>query len=375
MNRKNGDFLSYDEKYMRLAMQLAGNAIGRTSPNPLVGAVIVKDNRVVGCGWHRKAGTPHAEVHALNQAGELAQGADVYVTLEPCAHYGKTPPCAKALVEAKVKNVYGGLLDVNPKVAGKGFKILEDAGIHVEYGFLQDELRKQNEVFFKWIEHKKPFVVLKAAMTLDGKIATATGQSKWITNETSRAYGYKLRDIYDGIMVGINTVIEDNPMLTARVDGGKNPIRIVVDSSLKIDINANVVQDKSAKTIIATTDKADKDKILKLQAQDVDVIVVDKDKNDKVDIEKLLDILGQQNICSILVEGGATLSGSFVAKKLLDKVYFFIAPKIVGGKEAKTPVAGTGILNLQEALALKDIQIEKLEEDILIIGRVDKDKV
>jgi diaminohydroxyphosphoribosylaminopyrimidine deaminase/5-amino-6-(5-phosphoribosylamino)uracil reductase len=375
MNRKNGDFLSYDEKYMRLAMQLAGNAIGRTSPNPLVGAVIVKDNRVVGCGWHRKAGTPHAEVHALNQAGELAQGADVYVTLEPCAHYGKTPPCAKALVEAKVKNVYGGLLDVNPKVAGKGFKILEDAGIHVEYGFLQDELRKQNEVFFKWIEHKKPFVVLKAAMTLDGKIATATGQSKWITNETSRAYGYKLRDIYDGIMVGINTVIEDNPMLTARVDGGKNPIRIVVDSSLKIDINANVVQDKSAKTIIATTDKADKDKILKLQAQDVDVIVVDKDENDKVDIEKLLDILGQQNICSILVEGGATLSGSFVTKKLVDKVYFFIAPKIVGGKEAKTPVAGTGILNLQEALALKDIQIEKLEEDILIIGRVDKDKV
>lgn len=375
MNRKNGDFLSYDEKYMRLAMQLAGNAIGRTSPNPLVGAVIVKDNRVVGCGWHRKAGTPHAEVHALNQAGELAQGADVYVTLEPCAHYGKTPPCAKALVEAKVKNVYGGLLDVNPKVAGKGFKILEDAGIHVEYGFLQDELRKQNEVFFKWIEHKKPFIVLKAAMTLDGKIATATGQSKWITNETSRAYGYKLRDIYDGIMVGINTVIEDNPMLTARVDGGKNPIRIVVDSSLRIDINANVVQDKSAKTIIATTDKADKDKILKLQAQDVDVIVVDKDKNDKVDIEKLLDILGQQNICSILVEGGATLSGSFVARKLVDKVYFFIAPKIIGGKEAKTPVAGTGILNLQEALALKDIQIEKLEEDILIIGRVDKDKV
>ena len=375
MNRKNGDFLSYDEKYMRLAMQLAGNAIGRTSPNPLVGAVIVKDNRVVGCGWHRKAGTPHAEVHALNQAGELAQGADVYVTLEPCAHYGKTPPCAKALVEAKVKNVYGGLLDVNPKVAGKGFKILENAGIHVEYGFLQDELRKQNEVFFKWIEHKKPFIVLKAAMTLDGKIATATGQSKWITNETSRAYGYKLRDIYDGIMVGINTVIEDNPMLTSRVDGGKNPIRIVVDSSLKIDINANVVQDKSAKTIIATTDKANKDKILKLQAQDVDVIVVDKDENDKVDIEKLLDILGQQNICSILVEGGATLSGSFVAKKLVDKVYFFIAPKIIGGKEAKTPVAGTGILNLQEALALKDIQIEKLEEDVLIIGRVDKDKV
>ena len=180
---------------MRLALELAANATGRTSPNPLVGAVVVKDNRVVGCGWHRKAGTPHAEVHALNQAGELARGAEVYVTLEPCSHYGKTPPCAKALIEAGVKKVYAALLDPNPKVAGRGFKMLEDAGIEVAYGFLEDEARRQNEVFLKWIEQNKPFIAMKAAMTLDGKIATVSGQSKWITNEKSRRYGYKLRDI------------------------------------------------------------------------------------------------------------------------------------------------------------------------------------
>lgn len=362
--------MSYNEKFMRLAMDLAGNAVGRTSPNPLVGAVIVKDNRVVGCGWHRKAGTPHAEVHALNQAGELAEGADVYVTLEPCAHYGKTPPCAEALVKAKVKNVYGGLLDPNPKVAGKGFKILEDAGIHVEYGFLEAELRQQNEVFLKWIEHKQPFVVLKAAMTLDGKIATASGQSKWITNEASREYGYHLRDIYDAIMVGINTIKEDNPLLTARVDGGKNPIRIVVDSQLNIDLKANVIIDKSAKTIIATTDLAEKVKVEALKSAGIEVLVVDKDEDNRVDIEKLLNLLGQQNICSILVEGGAILHGSLVAKKLIDKVYFFIAPKIVGGNLAKSPIEGKGILNLQEAIQLEDMKTTYLNGDILISGKV-----
>lgn len=355
---------------MRLALELAQNAEGRTSPNPLVGAVIVKDNRVVGCGWHRKAGTPHAEVHALNQAGSLAEGADVYVTLEPCAHYGKTPPCAEALVKAKVKNVYGGLLDPNPKVAGKGFKILQDAGIHVEYGFLAQELQAQNEVFLKWIEHKQPFVVLKIAMTLDGKIATVTGMSKWITNEVSRAYGYKLRDIYDGILVGINTVLTDDPLLTARVEGGKNPMRIVVDSKLRIPLEAKVITDKSAKTVIATTNIADKDKIELLKAQDIEVIIVDSDEDDKVDIIKLLAILGQKNICSILVEGGAQIHGSFVAQNLVDKVYVFIAPKLVGGKEAKSPIEGIGISNLAKAIQLENIQTETLSGDILITGKV-----
>lgn len=364
--------MAYQEKYMKLALELAANAKGRTSPNPLVGAVVVKDNRVVGCGWHRKAGTPHAEVHALAQAGELAKGADVYVTLEPCSHYGKTPPCAKALVKAGVKNVYAAMLDPNPKVAGNGFKILQDAGIHVEYGFLEAEARALNEVFLKWIMHKQPFVVMKAAMTLDGKIATATGQSKWITNETSRAYGYKLRDIYDGILVGINTVIADDPSLTARVEGGKNPIRIVVDSRLKIPLTAKLLHDKQAPVIIATTKLASAEKVEQLKNLGAEILIVDTDKNNRVDVTKLVELLGQRNICSILVEGGAEIHGSFVEHKLIDKVYFFIAPKIVGGKNAKNPVAGEGIGNLADAIELEDMTSENLAGDILITGKVKK---
>lgn len=362
--------MSYNEKFMRLALELAANAAGRTSPNPLVGAVIVKDNRVVGCGWHRKAGTPHAEIHALRQAGALAQNAEVYVTLEPCSHYGRTPPCAQALIEAGVKKVYAALFDPNPKVAGKGFKMLEQAGIEVEYGFLEKEARRQNEVFLKWIEHNKPFVAMKVAMTLDGKIATVSGQSKWITNETSRACGYNLRDIYDGIMVGINTVKEDNPFLTARVEGGRNPVRIVLDSTLDIDLNANVITDKTAKTVIATTDRAKKAKIAALEKMGIQILIVDKDEYDHVDIVKLMDILGQQNICSILVEGGSSIHGSLVKNRLVDKVYFFIAPKIVGGKNAKSPVMGEGISDLMQALEIEEIETEKLAGDILITGKV-----
>lgn len=364
--------MSYNEKYMRLALELAANATGRTSPNPLVGAVVVKDNRVVGCGWHRKAGTPHAEVHALRQAGELARGAEVYVTLEPCSHYGKTPPCAKALIEAGVKSVYAALLDTNPMVAGRGFKMLKEAGIEVEYGFLEEEARRQNEVFLKWIEHKTPFIALKTAMTLDGKIATASGQSQWITNEKSRAYGYKLRDIYDGIMVGINTVIEDDPQLTARVEGGQNPVRIVVDSNLKISVNAKIITDKLAPTIIATTENAPQEKKAELEALGIKVLTIDKDEDNHVDIKKLLVALGELNICSILVEGGGTLHGSLVQHKLVDRVYFFIAPKIIGGAQAKNPVMGKGILNLQDALQLENIEIkqEGLAGDILITGKV-----
>ena len=362
--------MSYNEKYMRLALELAANATGRTSPNPLVGAVVVKDNRVVGCGWHRKAGTPHAEVHALNQAGELARGAEVYVTLEPCSHYGKTPPCAKALIEAGVKKVYAALLDPNPKVAGRGFKMLEDAGIEVAYGFLEDEARRQNEVFLKWIEQNKPFIAMKAAMTLDGKIATVSGQSKWITNEKSRRYGYKLRDIYDGIMVGINTVKEDNPSLTARIEGGQNPVRIVLDSSLDIDLAANVITDKQAKTIIATTGRAERAKITALEKLGIQVLIVDKDAEGRVDIVKLMDMLGQQNICSILAEGGGSVHGSLIENHLVDRVYFFIAPKIIGGANAKNPVMGSGISALNEAVELAETEVLQLDGDILITGRV-----
>lgn len=364
--------MSYQEKHMRLALELAANAKGRTSPNPLVGAVVVKDGRAVGCGWHRKAGTPHAEVHALRQAGELARGADVYVTLEPCSHYGKTPPCAKALVEAGVKRVYAAMLDPNPKVAGRGFKILQEAGIETQYGFLEDEARALNEVFLKWITHKQPFVVLKAAMTLDGRIATAGGQSKWITNEASRAYGYRLRDTYDGIMVGVNTVIADDPSLTARVEGGKNPVRIVVDSHLRTPLDAHIVTDKEAPTIIAATDAADEDKAKALEAAGVKVLHIDADEDGRVDMAKLLKALGEEGICSILAEGGGTLHGSLIEHKLVDKAYFFIAPKIVGGESAKGPVMGRGIAELAEAVQLENLNVENLDGDILLYGRVKK---
>ncbi len=364
--------MSYDEKYMRLALELAGNAKGRPSPNPLVGAVIVKDNRVVGCGWHRKAGTPHAEIHALRQAGELARGADVYVTLEPCAHYGKTPPCANALVEAGVKRVYAAIKDPNPKVAGGGFRVLKEAGIEVSYGFLEDEARRLNEVFLKWIEYKQPFIALKVAMTLDGKIATASGESKWITNEKSREYGYKLRDIYDGIMVGINTVISDDPLLTARVEGGKNPVRIILDSKLRIPLNAKVLTDRSARTIIATTSNADKDRIKHLTKMGAEILLVDSydTANHSVNIDKLLTMLAQRDICSILVEGGGEVNGNLVEHKLVDKIYFFIAPKLIGGKQARNPVLGKGILHLDDALLLEDMKCENLAGDLLITVRV-----
>ena len=364
--------MSYHEKYMRLALELAANAKGRTSPNPLVGAVVVKDGRVVGCGWHRKAGTPHAEVHALRQAGELARGADVYVTLEPCSHYGKTPPCARALVEAGVKRVYAAMLDPNPLVAGRGFKILQEAGIETEYGFLEDEARTLNEVFLKWITHKQPFVVLKAAMTLDGKIATAGGQSKWITNEASRVYGYRLRDTYDAIMVGVNTVIADDPSLTARVEGGKNPIRIVVDSRLRTPLEAHIVTDKAAQTIIAVTAAAEPARVKEFEAAGVQILTIDADANGRVDISKLVKTLGEQGVCSILAEGGGTLHGSLIEHKLVDKAYFFIAPKLVGGAKAQGPVMGRGIAELSEAVQLEELNVEKLDGDILLYGRVKK---
>ena len=221
-----------DEDYMREALRLARNALGRTSPNPLVGAVVVREGRIVGAGWHRKAGTPHAEVHALAMAGSLAQGATVYVTLEPCSHHGRTGPCAEALVQAGVSRVVIGMQDPNPLVAGRGIAILEKAGIDVTCGILEEEAKALNEVFLKWILQREPFVVLKTAMTLDGKITTSTGESRWITNEASRQRSHELRDIYDAILVGIGTVLADDPSLTTRLPGGlgKNPLRVILDS-------------------------------------------------------------------------------------------------------------------------------------------------
>ncbi|MBB5335661.1 bifunctional diaminohydroxyphosphoribosylaminopyrimidine deaminase/5-amino-6-(5-phosphoribosylamino)uracil reductase RibD [Pectinatus brassicae] len=362
--------MNRDEKYMQMAIDLAKNAIGRTSPNPMVGAVIVKNNRIVGCGWHRKAGTEHAEVHALRAAGELAKGADIYVSLEPCSHYGRTPPCCDAIIKAGLKRVVVAMTDTNPKVAGRGIKKMRDAGIEVITGVLENEARKLNDVFFKWIETKSPFITIKSAMTLDGKISTVSGQSQWITNEHSRQYGHKLRDINDAIMVGINTIISDDPSLTTRLpNGGKNPIRIIVDSTGKVPLTAKILNDNAAPVIVAVTEKAASEKITALKNKGIEIIQTAADENNQVNLKELLHILGQKDICSILVEGGATLLGSLICQKLADKAYFFIAPKLIGGKTAKSAVEGIGIADLSNAALLSEPSVEILEgSDILIKG-------
>ena len=359
-----------DEEFMQEALRLARNAAGRTSPNPLVGAVIVREGRIVGAGWHRKAGTPHAEIHALNMAGNLAKGATLYVTLEPCSHYGRTGPCAEAVVKAGIKRVVIGMGDPNPKVAGKGIAILERAGIEVRCGVLEDEARALNEVFLKWIATQKPFVVLKTAMSLDGKIATHTGKSQWITGEAARQRVHEYRDTYDGIMVGIGTVLADNPSLTARLpDGqGKNPVRIVVDSKARTPLDAKLVTDGAALTIIAVTAKAPQERVQALKDKGVAIMVVGD--GEQVDMDLLMRKLGEMEICSVFVEGGGQVNFSLLKAGLVDKVHAFIAPKLIGGREALTPVEGEGFAELTEAVELERTTVETIGQDILLTGYV-----
>ncbi len=359
-----------DEDFMRVALNLARNAIGRTSPNPLVGAVIVREGRIVGAGWHRKAGTPHAEIHALNMAGDLAKGATLYVTLEPCSHYGRTGPCAEAVVKAGIKRVVIGMGDPNPKVAGKGIAILKRAGIEVRCGVLEDEARALNEVFLKWIATQKPFVVLKTAMSLDGKIATHTGKSQWITGEAARRRVHEYRDTYDGILVGIGTVLADNPSLTARLpDGqGKNPVRIVVDSKARTPLDAKLVTDGAALTIIAVTAKAPQERVQALKDKGVAIMVAGD--GEQVDMDLLMRKLGEMEICSVFVEGGGQVNFSLLKAGLVDKVHAFIAPKLIGGREALTPVEGEGFAELTEAVELERTTVETIGQDILLTGYV-----
>ncbi len=360
--------LMVDENYMHEAIWLAKNAKGRTSPNPMVGAIIVKDGRIVGQGWHRMAGTEHAEVHALNMAGDFAKGSTVYVSLEPCAHYGRTGPCAEALVKAGVSRVVIAMEDPNPKVSGKGIKILRDAGIEVSTGVLKEEAEKLNEVFLKWIQTGIPYVALKTAMTLDGKIATVTGESQWITNEGSRLKCHELRDVYDGILVGIGTVLADNPSLTTRIPYGKNPTRIVLDSSCRIPLDAKMLQDGEAPVIIAVTENADAERIKAVEAAGAKVIFAGSGPH--VDLKLLLKKLGEMEICSLYVEGGSEVDFSFLEQGLVDRVYAFIAPIIVGGTDAKTPVGGKGFAHLKDAVRLRDIEYSTCSGDLLVTGRV-----
>ena len=367
-----------DQEYMLRAIQLAKKGEGWTNPNPMVGAVIVKDGRIIGEGYHKKCGELHAERNAIASLTESAEGATIYVTLEPCCHYGKTPPCTEAIIEQKIKKVVIGSRDPNPKVAGKGAQILRESGITVVQDFMREECDRLNPVFFHYITTKTPYVVMKYAMTLDGKIATKTGASKWITGETARQEVQHMRHRYMGIMAGIGTVLADDPMLNVRVEGWKSPVRILCDSSLRIPLDSQIVRSaKEYRTIVAyagreeneeITEKITK-KIEQLHAKGVDTVCCPDEKG-QIDLKKLMTYLGNEGIDSILLEGGGTLNDSALRAGIVKEVHCFIAPKLFGGKNSKTPVQGIGIGLPSEALKLKCTDICRIGEDIRIICQV-----
>lgn len=360
-----------DQEYMLRAIQLAKKGEGWTNPNPMVGAVIVKDGRIIGEGYHKKCGELHAERNAIASLTESAEGATIYVTLEPCCHYGKTPPCTEAIIEQKIKKVVIGSRDPNPKVAGKGAQILRESGITVVQDFMREECDRLNPVFFHYITTKTPYVVMKYAMTLDGKIATKTGASKWITGEPARQEVQHMRHRYMGIMAGIGTVLADDPMLNVRVEGWKSPVRIVCDSSLRIPLDSQIVRSaKEYRTIVAYAGREENEEITEwLHAKGVDTVCCPDEKG-QIDLKKLMTNLGNEGIDSILLEGGGTLNDSALRAGIVKEVHCFIAPKLFGGKNSKTPVQGIGIGLPSEALKLKCTDICRIGEDIRIICQV-----
>ena len=357
--------------FMQRALVLAQRAKGRTSPNPLVGAVIVKDGRVIGEGYHQKAGTPHAEIHALNATGEDAEGATLYTNLEPCCHWGRTPPCTEALIRAGIAQVYIADVDPNPRVAGKGVQQLQNAGINVHVGICRQEAENLNEVHRKYIQTGKPFGILKIAMSLDGKIATASGESQWITSEASRQRGHQVRDTVDAILVGRGTVARDNPALTTRLQNreGQDPTRIVLDSHGRTHTDAQVFNPESeAGVIVAVTSEAPSENIDALKNAGAEVITVPT-LDRKVCFQSLMEILGKREITSVLIEGGSEINAAALAAGIVDKVMCFIAPKLIGGQNAPGPIGGVGIHSLVEAVNLKRIHVTPMPEyDLLIEG-------
>lgn len=354
------------EFYMDLALNNARTMKGQTDPNPLVGSVIVNDNRIVGVGAHLKAGEPHAEIHALRMAGEGARGGTIYVTLEPCSHFGRTGPCAQAIIDAGLKEVVIAALDPNPLVSGNGVKMLEDAGIKVVTGIRENESLKMNEVFNKFITSKRPFVTLKAASTLDGKIATRALDSKWITSEDARRDVHELRSEHAAILVGVGTVIEDDPALTARIRNGRNPVRIVLDSTLRLPLNAKVATDGAAETWIFTSRTYDR--VKGEQLQNAGVRLFETAGETRTDVHDMLRILGDHGIASLFIEGGGTVNAAFLESGLIDKVVLYFAPKLVGGKDAPTFLEGTGFELMKDAIELADGEFTKIGKDFKFIG-------
>lgn len=357
-----------DSDYMRLALDLAFGVKGQTSPNPPVGAVIVKDGAIIGIGAHLKSGEAHAEIHALNMAGDRAKDATIYVTLEPCSHEGQTPPCAKAIKEAGIKRVVIATKDSNEKVQGKGIRYLKSHGIEVTENILHQEASELNEQFFHFIHTKTPYVTLKTAMSLDGKTATYTGESKWITGEEARYDGHQHRHRHDAILVGIQTVLQDNPLLTTRLKtGGKNPIRVILDSTLRTPLDAQIIQDTTAETWILTANVVEDSKIA--QFEPYKHVHIARLEAESLQINEVLAYLGNRSVMTLYVEGGAEVHGSFLNSGLFNQLITYIAPKLIGGNDARTTFGGLGFGSMKDVINLDIKSIEPLGEDFKIVAR------
>lgn len=356
-------FSMNDLKFMQRALNLAKKGLGNTSPNPMVGAVVVKNGKILGTGYHRKAGEEHAELIVLKEVREKAKSATLYVNLEPCSHFGQTPPCTEAIISSGIKRVICAMIDTNPKVNGKGIEMLQKNKIKVEVGLLEKEAKKLNEVYLKYITTGLPFVILKWASTLDGKIATMEGDSKWISNEESRRFAHKLRSQVDAVLVGVETVIKDDPELNTRLVKGKNPVKIILDTKGRIPEDSKLVSKAGSQRTILATVCAEKEKF---ESSNLEVWKLREDENGRVDLLEFLKRAGDNRITSILVEGGQKILTSFVNHKLADKIYCFVAPKIIGkGLEA---LGEMGIGKISDAVQLRNFEMKKIEDNILITG-------
>ncbi|MFH0887482.1 MAG: bifunctional diaminohydroxyphosphoribosylaminopyrimidine deaminase/5-amino-6-(5-phosphoribosylamino)uracil reductase RibD [bacterium] len=364
-----------DHKFMREALRLAESTRGRTSPDPMVGAVIVKGNKIISKGYHGEFTTPHAETYAIHKAGKKAKGATLYVNLEPCCHWGNNPPCTMAIIRSGIKRVVVGTKDPNPLVSGKGIKELRQAGIKVDIGILEEKAIKLNEAFNKHIITGIPFITVKYAMSIDGKIATSTGESKYISNAESRIRVHKIRSQNDAIMVGVNTVIKDDPSLTVRLPGKKiknQPIRIVLDSMARTPIRSNILSKKDSRTIIVVSSKAPINKVKNLEKAGGQVLIGKKGKKGRVSMLNLVKELGQRGIISIMIEGGGETNAAAIEADIVDKIICFITPKIIGGRYSKTPVEGIGIKSLKNMIQLDHVKIERINHDTYIEGYIRK---
>ncbi len=363
-----------DRKWMSRALELAALARGRTSPNPMVGAVLVRDNQLVGEGFHAYAGSDHAEAAALREAGSASVGATLYVSLEPCCHFGRTPPCVEQILQAGVRRVVAACEDPNPAVSGKGIAALRAAGLSVDVGVLAEEAARLNEGFFTHVRTGRPFVILKVAASLDGKIATRTGDSRWISGESARRRVHQLRNEVDAVLVGIGTVLRDDPQLTTRlgIADQRDPIRVIVDNLARCPLRAKVVNRAStAPTILAVSQMAPRTKLEALQQAGMQVVVVENSPR-RVSLERLVEALGKRGILSVMIEGGAEINASALREGIVDKVLVFLAPILIGGKSTPTAVGGEGIETLSQALRLREVRVERFDGDILVEGYIDR---